>query len=757
MNILFAAVFLHAEIIELLKEKDEEIYLKFTLPEYKIKTAKINGEKCNYIKFSNQTDAVFHTDSKGFPDLPYFTQAVILPDRGKISVEIVDTVCHEIPIKKIIPSKGPFTRRYSPVNIPYIFGNIYNKDTWYPNKSVSIGKPFIQRDFRGAVICFQPFSFNGKKQTLKLFFEIIVKIHITGKTGLNEYINSRRKSSIDAEFHSMYSNNFINFSNRDSIRIDDKEGKLLILSHSNFLKTMDTFVEWKKRKGIETDIIDISKIGKKPDEIRTYIKNEYRKNDNNLKYVLLVGDIEKIPSFKVLEPEDEMGLRVADNLYTHLDGDDHYPEIFIGRFSGNEPKDIATQVNRTIYYERDLTIRDTWLSRALIIGDAAEEEDKYTAKLVYRKIKNNPYKKVIEALNKNSSNTILSAVNNGVSIVIHSGHSAQYSGSNGFTSQLTDKFENVNKLHHAFIIGCWAGDFNRERDCFAESLQKMEYKGKPVGTVGSVMSSISQSWWPPYWGLYEFSDILSDADKGYSFGYFASQSFTHMLMKKRDTDGLTGDSIYRPDLKWETIADTWIVFGDPSCNVRTKTPEKLEIIYPEFIHYLTSQITVTSTPGATVSINNKINSIQKSAVLKNGIHVFNFNQLYSEDTLFITGTKPNYTAHKGTISIIRNVINTAGISSQSKNDSGLIVALDPLKNNVSFFYRGKRKLRHFDLTVFDMKGRIVYQTEAPNNWDLLDYKSAKKVSSDELYLAVLITIDENGRFNMFKKTFLIKN
>ena len=63
-----------------------------------------------------------------------------------------------------------------------------------------------------------------------------------------------------------------------------------------------------------------------------------------LTYLLLVGDANQIPTHVV-------GGSGSDPTYGFIEGDDAYSEIIVGRFSANNPAQVATQVRRTLEYE----------------------------------------------------------------------------------------------------------------------------------------------------------------------------------------------------------------------------------------------------------------------------------------------------------------------------------------------------------------------------------------------------------------------
>jgi hypothetical protein len=133
--------------------------------------------------------------------------------------------------------------------------------------------------------------------------------------------------------------------------VSDSFGKLLVICHTNFLTQIAPYVNWKKQKGIQTELVEFSTIGTTAAQLQTYIQNRYNA-DNTITFVQLVGDAPQIPSLS-------SGGGGSDPSFSLVAGSDMYPDIFIGRFSGTTATEISAQVNKAIVYERDLNTSAT--------------------------------------------------------------------------------------------------------------------------------------------------------------------------------------------------------------------------------------------------------------------------------------------------------------------------------------------------------------------------------------------------------------
>ena len=50
----------------------------------------------------------------------------------------------------------------------------------------------------------------------------------------------------------------------------------------------------------------------------------------------------------------------SDIWFGQLEGNDYYPEVFVGRFSAENITHVQTQVAKVIYYERDVAADAGW-------------------------------------------------------------------------------------------------------------------------------------------------------------------------------------------------------------------------------------------------------------------------------------------------------------------------------------------------------------------------------------------------------------
>ena len=504
-------------------------------------------------------------------------------------------------------------------------------------------EPYIIRDFRGQNMVVYPFAYNPVTKTLRVYYDMTVEMYKVDDNGAN-VMESRRSNTIklDPDFKSVYQRHFINYeAGMAKYTPLDETGDLLIICYDSFLSYMTDFVNWKKTRGVNTTIVGTSTAGTTASAIKSYIQSQYNAN-NNITHVLLVGDVAQIPgnSFSAYYSSDADYSGYGDNLYGQIVGSDIYNDVIIGRFSASTAARVTTQCQRAITYERDLTTSATWLQLAEGIsrkegGSGHNSEDDYQhMDNIRTDLLNYGYTTVYQRYANLTGYTatasqISSDINNGVGVVNYANHGqetawgANYSGYVYYSSSHVNALTNENKLPFIFSVACLVGKYDHSSDCFAEAWMNATNNNNPTGAIGTLMSYISQPWIPPMWAQDECIDILvgngnssSSTSQKYTFGGICINGLMGIFDHYATTD--------KPSIG---TYQAWIVYGDPSLMVRTKTPQAMTVTHDGTImaSATTYTVNVTNGNGSLATITDADHNILGKATVSNGIATITIN------------------------------------------------------------------------------------------------------------------------------------
>jgi hypothetical protein len=686
----------------------------------------------------------------GMPDLGKLATSVVIPDDAEmeLSTDILSFV--DIPAFSIAPSKGNLLRTINPADVPYHYGTIYNQNRFYPGKTASLRTPFIMRDLRGQTVVIYPFQYNPVTQTLRVYTQLTITITHNGQAlkNANSFTRTKPFQQVDRDFSAIYASVFKNGQEAINYLPVNEDGEMLIISDNNFMQAMQPFIDWKIKKGIQVTMVDVATTGVTASQIKAYIQNFYA--SHNLKYVLMVGDVQQIPTMIASGG-------ASDPSYGYLSGNDSYPEVFVGRFSAQSVADVVTQVQRSVQYELNPDPAGQWYGHGVCIGsdqgpgddnemDYEHERNIRTKELAFT------YTAVSELYdgtqggvdlpgNPNPSH-LANELNNGASIVTYTGHGSSASlGTTGFSNTDVAALINTNKLPFIWSVACVNGEFNNGT-CLAEAFLRASQNGQPTGAVATFMSSINQSWNPPMDAQDEMVDLLVGTNGSAikrTFGGLSQNGCMHM----NDQYGAAGDE----------MTNTWHCFGDPSLNVRTATPYPITAVYNPVINLGMNQLTVSSNTDSAFVCLSSNGQILATGLIINGMLTLTFNAVTSLDTIYVTITAFNGIPYTGTLLVvpsagpfitnIANQINDLAGNSNQQADFGESIDVDVTLQNY-----GTSDAQQVSVTVSSVSPYISLTQNTFTAGNILVGASANVPSAFSYAVQSLIPDNEPVLFNL---------
>ena len=568
------------------------------------------------------------TAQAGEPNVPMTGIPVMIGDRARMDIRVVNAKYQDFEGIEVAPSKGDFPRTIDPETVPYTYGDCYNQDAFFPASNVGLHDPYIIRDFRGQNMVVYPFAYNPVTKTLRVYYDMTMEMYKVDDNGDN-IMEARRSNTVKMapDFKSMYQRHFINYeAGMAKYTPLDEEGDLLIICYDSFISSMTDFVNWKKTRGINTTIVGTSTAGNTASAIKTYITNQYNAN-NNLTHVLLVGDVAQIPgnTFSASSSSEGDWSGKGDNLYGQIVGNDIYNDVIIGRFSASSAAQVTTQVNRILTYERDLTTSATWCQNGLGIsttegsGGHNNEDDYQHVEKLRTDLLNYGYSTVyqdyksVSGYPSSTTTTISNHINSGVGIINYCNHGEETGWqSHYYMNSHVNALTNNNKLPFIFSVACLVGKYDHNTDCFAETWMHATNGSNPTGAIGGFFSYISQPWIPPMWAQDEFVDILCELKTNnikHTLGGVGINSL-FSIFDHYSTSSAAAKGTYQ----------AWILYGDPTLMLRTKTPQAMTVTHAGTIqtNATTYTVNVSNGNGCVATITDTSHTILGKATVSGG-------------------------------------------------------------------------------------------------------------------------------------------
>jgi hypothetical protein len=615
----------------------------------------------------------------GAPDLLQFSASLVIPDLGNMRFRILESETVLMQDIHLAPSKGNLPRTINPADVPYQFGAPYSADAWYPSNQVAMRTPYIFRDLRGQAMSVSPFRYNPVRKELEVTKRLIIEVYPDDSAlpGVNEIMRLEAQPVLTSDFMPLYERRFINLP-WVQYQPSPENSKMLVICHNAWMPLMQPFVNWKRQRGMEVELVDVTTAGSSAAGISQFISSRYQ--SDSISFVLLVGDAAYCPT---PTPNGD----AADPSYGFIVGADAYAEVFIGRFSAESDADVITQVQRTIAYERDASPADVSIGRGVVIGSDQgpgddNEMDWEHAVNMRTDLLAFTYTDVAELYDGTHSSTIDAAgdpgpadlfnlFQQGIGVMTYTGHGSSTSCSTtGLSNGDVQNMTNTGRLPFIWSVACVNGDFASPGSgpCFAETFLRAQVNGQATGAVATLMSSINQSWNPPMDAQDEMVDLLVQAVPGhqkFTFGGISVNGCMHM----NDQYGQAGDD----------MTTTWHCFGDPSLLVRTEAPTAMAVSHPPVLISGSDSLSVLcSRSDALISLTHSSGSMGLS-VAGVGPVVFSCPGLIAPDTLWITVTAFNAQTYVGYVLVI-----PAGVPYLDGDLSGLIETGTQVNGQVDF-------------------------------------------------------------------------
>ena len=586
---------------------------------------KVGGFYQTSVETPNGKQVVISADNmaamltKGAPELPMYPISMIIGDHAEMEVSIVKSNYTDFENIEVAPSKGNFSRQINPADVEFVYGEMYEQDAFYPASQATLDSPYILRDFRAQNLMVYPYAYNPVTKTLRVYTDLRISVKKVSDNGENQKV-SRRSDEIklNVESKAAYERRFINFANQSKYDFLVDEGEMLIICVDEYMDAIQPLVEWKNISGRPTTMVGVSETGTN-DAMKTFVQNYYNEHPN-FTYLLLVGEYNNLPPYT-------MSYSVkSDNYYGMLEGDDYYEEILVGRLSVVSSQDATNQVNKILYYEKEIDETATWLSRA--VGVAANEGAGHYGEPDYVHmdyIRDTLMHYTITEMsqhyayvNNPTASNMIADFNIGASVTNYTNHGspdgwAVANFSNTHVHQLT----NDQKLSFIWSVACNNGQLDYQ-ECFAEAWMRAtnEATGEPTGAVGGMFSWISQPWQPPMYGQDEMNAILTEWREGYKHTLGGVSLNGNMFV----LDMCPGDA-------GETH-NSWLLFGDPSMMVRTKAPESMGVTAnPSTLVIGMSSLTVNADTDFGIATLSKEGEVLASSYIENGSAQLEFEAL----------------------------------------------------------------------------------------------------------------------------------
>ena len=302
----------------------------------------------------------------GAPELPVFTNLVEIPLCDEVEIQILysefDIVdAATLGILHTLSPAQPSLSKSEEMGSWIKNDSIYKTNAFYSEPLVHAEKTGIMRNTNLATIYISPVQYNPVTHQLKIYRNIhfVVKYRNANMPATYEMKNLHANemfAGVKAVITNTIPVKSKSFTYPSPIRY-------LIVAHDAFKGELDSFVQWKKRKGFLVDVVytDDPEVGNTSATIQAFLKAQYTHatlENPAPTYVLLVGDVQQIP----------VSARNTDLYYFTWSEGDYIPDCYYGRFSAQTVEQLRATIEKSLMHEQYTFPDPSFLNNALLIA-----------------------------------------------------------------------------------------------------------------------------------------------------------------------------------------------------------------------------------------------------------------------------------------------------------------------------------------------------------------------------------------------------
>ena len=462
-------------------QKDDNIFsieLEFSPSEYIFSTEQTKGGLFAGIELAGEG----FNYVQGIPKLPTIRRFVEIPSDSQPEIELIDASWQQTSLNELGLPKYIIPNQDSKEKVPekkqeFIFNqDFYLKDMLVPEKITDIIETGNIRSRSYAFIEISPVRYNPSNGEIFLMKSCRIRIRCQN-TNIQRTLE-RIDRFYSQTYEQLFEKALINYGSFEPMHEKRGQDGYLIIVHDTFKEEIQPLADWKEILGYDVTITKTSEVpgGSDKEDILNYIEDAYYNWENPPVFVLLVGDTEQIPTFTGIACYTATDLR-----YVTIDGEDFFPDMFLGRFPVSTESEVQNMVEKTLYYELGNFSSNDWIKKATFIASEdyywiAEQTHNYVIEN-YMEPQDYESDKLYVHTYGATTQDVTDAINEGKSLVIYSGHGYVTSWTDGPAYAKSDVQTLMNENMYPFVcsFACLTNAYDHP-ECFGEAWVRQEDK-----------------------------------------------------------------------------------------------------------------------------------------------------------------------------------------------------------------------------------------------------------------------------------------
>jgi hypothetical protein len=354
----------------------------------------------------------------------------------------------------------------------------YAQDSFSPTMPAQITPLGEIRAYTVAILQISPLQYNPATGELRLMTQCTLHVELPGSDMVMTALSIDRYAT--PSFETTYNTLFTNAGALQGTghASPKQEGYLIIVGDALY-DAIQPLADWKTSMGLATTVTKTSEIpgGATKEHIKTYIVDAYNNWSVPPAYVLLVGDVDSIPTWTGTDTGT-----CTDLYYVTIDAGNYFADVIISRFPGQTPDQITNMVDKTLYYEEGQYSNSSWIHKAAFMAsndNYGVSEGTHNYVIDNYMIPNNyTCDKLYCHTYGATAAQVTAALDDGRSLAIYSGHGSETSWADGppYSQANVNALTNDGMYPLVCSHACLTCQFT-VGECFGETWLRASHKG----------------------------------------------------------------------------------------------------------------------------------------------------------------------------------------------------------------------------------------------------------------------------------------
>lgn len=484
---------------------------------------------------------------------------------------------------------------------------------------VQLGDIGILAGVRLMPITVRPFDYTNGQTSCMVMSYATIRVDFDNQPGPNPLASTRAAFSEPSKqiFRSLVAN----WQSIPNINVGEPS-HMLIFVPNVYINALADYVEWKRQLGMQVTVVPANDINgdESGNALRARILQELQDSSPRIDYVLFVGDEDMIP-VPDRHTDDPLsrfsdfsypGEFTNEGHYTELEGNDVFPDVFLGRWVVNSVGEARTIAARTILHERDTFLSDSLrFNHAAVAADFTEDTQQMTKQRAREMLLEKGFDEVdtLWGAQNPSPQPLLNWLSEGLAFVNYRGSGWQqgWAGIN-FYYWTVPEIENSGKLPIVTGIGCGVGKFDApDNQCFAEAWMIHGSSDNPQGAAGFI---------GPCWNTHTaYNDCLDTCLYRAMLEYNIGELMPALVAGKMFAWAVFEDFVHEGGVNevCRMMMRQYLVLSDPSLMIFTQTPARLAVSVPSAVPAGPFQLRITVTSGPQIETDSLLFNLSTAA------------------------------------------------------------------------------------------------------------------------------------------------